>query len=999
MSAARRVGPAGLSAGLVLGSILVMAQTASAAEDDLSPIGKRAFAEVAGCASGADALLAAIVVDESLSLRSTDPGDARVDGVIAAVDALADLGAQSDELDVQVELSVFGRAYETLVDWGSLDIAHADRLRRAAVEDLPGRDAANATDYRQALRGAQQDLDAQASAIEGPSCKLLLWFTDGGLDVDEETSAARNQICASRGLADGLRGDGIAVIALALFTEDGGAAVTPAQREELRAVAEGQGSGVTCGTAPLRSDVSAGAYLRADDASSLQRLFAGAIALLGPRVPGPSVTCPGENCPGDTVGFPVDAGIAGVRVIADLGDDAAVVQVTGPDGATVGLASTSSPEPVAGGEATATTRTGLTTIDLVFDQTDGDQVGTWQVGAVTSGGAVAPVAVDVYYEWGATLQIEVPDGLLIGEPSEIQVILRGSSGDPIPPSTYADQEVELFAGDTSIELEQTGTGFRGNYVVPSADATSSVSLSATARATTRPSAIGLGPTSATLDLGTSFPASFPTFTPSQLDLPALIDDETVAGTLTFTGSDVGPTGACITGTDLVGPADAGALTLSSESQCIDIPANEVVTWEFTAATESPADGRVEGTMTLQLTGTFDSGTIDVAVPVGLTMTRPVNTPLRFWLAVLLIAASLALPLLMLALANAFSIGRYKLTPLTRAASVPVVLTPGGVTRKGGSRFEIEADDYDGVSGGRTFRTPSFVAHGASFGRRLPWWPLRSPRATATGSMGEIAASSVDPYTDGRGQTAPLDFGPSSWVFLADRSEISETEARGRLVFVDESTDFLQVITAREEGVRDFAGWSTLFDRVRAAATVEAEPTEPAAGKAWRRRDTAAEKTDGSARRRCPPRLTDHRPCLVTMSRTSGSRRAAFRRCSGRTAAVQPVRNPFSANPSARRARRPSTRDPRPKRTPRHHRAKTNRNPARPRSGTTDLAPSAPTPGRSHAATVHAHRSWRVGRQDTARGARGLAAPVGAGGVGCRLPARLAVRPHRRPDDG
>jgi len=245
----------------------------STADAQVSVAGDRAFSEIAGCVSNADSLLASVVVDESGSLRSTDPRNMRVPAITSAIDALQELKASAPgRLSVEVSMSTFARGYDRLVGWGELNPRHADRLRAAATDELPQRNSGDATDYRQALKGSQRQLDTRAEQLAGKSvCKVMLWFTDGALDVESATATAAEELCRRQGIVDAVRRDQVSVVALALFTAGGG--VTDAQRDQLRAVAEGTGQAVPCGKTPIPADASSGVYLSADDPAALRRHF------------------------------------------------------------------------------------------------------------------------------------------------------------------------------------------------------------------------------------------------------------------------------------------------------------------------------------------------------------------------------------------------------------------------------------------------------------------------------------------------------------------------------------------------------------------------------------------------------------------------------------------------------------------------------------------------------------------------------------------------------
>ena len=158
------------------------------------------FSEIAGCISGAENVLISVVVDESLSLRETDPQALRVEGITTAIDSLEQLTETVPEgTNVEIALSTFARSYASLSGWQKLNPRTAQGLRSQAARELPGRDTGDATDYRQALLGAQQELDTRARQLKDPNaCKVLLWFTDGALDVDAATPTAAREALSDR---------------------------------------------------------------------------------------------------------------------------------------------------------------------------------------------------------------------------------------------------------------------------------------------------------------------------------------------------------------------------------------------------------------------------------------------------------------------------------------------------------------------------------------------------------------------------------------------------------------------------------------------------------------------------------------------------------------------------------------------------------------------------------------------------------------------------------
>ena len=306
------------------------------------------------------------MVDESGSLRSTDPRNMRVPAITSAIDALQELKASAPgRLSVEVSMSTFARGYDRLVGWGELNPRHADRLRAAATDELPQRNSGDATDYRQALKGSQRQLDTRAEQLAGKSvCKVMLWFTDGALDVESATATAAEELCRRQGIVDAVRRDQVSVVALALFTAGGG--VTDAQRDQLRAVAEGTGQAVPCGKTPIPADASSGVYLSADDPAALRRLFAGATALISGGTAGPTAECPTTSCPKGRFSFDLDPGVGGFRVVADVGADGTGPTLMTPDGQRLTLpVSGRESFPVQGGSLEAFARDGLVTATMM----------------------------------------------------------------------------------------------------------------------------------------------------------------------------------------------------------------------------------------------------------------------------------------------------------------------------------------------------------------------------------------------------------------------------------------------------------------------------------------------------------------------------------------------------------------------------------------------------------------------------------------------------------
>ncbi len=841
-------------------SLAVAALPAGAAE--LSPTGEQAFADVAACAAQSPHLLAAIVVDQSGSLKQTDPQDMRVSAIVTALDALEQLGAASDgALDVEANLAVFGTQYTPLVGWGPVSGAHASLLRGTAERQLPARDRDNYTDYRAAMRGAQQELDARAGQLDGASCKVMLWFTDGRFDVDgtgsgPATDAGRAELCAPQGIADGVRADGVTVVALALFTASGGGSVTEQDRNRLQAIAEGVGAGESCGTVPIPADSTPGAYLKADDAGALRRLFAQAAALIEGGTPGQSVACPDPTCVDGRLAIPLDAGVEGFRLVVDTDAAAAAPRLMAPDGSVITLDRASAQ--VAGATVAVASRDGLMTIDLRDPASAG---GTWTL--LLAAGQQAQI--DLYYFWGITLAISAPEGVVIGATSELRIVPRHSDGTPADLGELASVDLAVTVDGVASDAVADAGGWTVSTTVPAAQAVGAVTVEALARGVSDPHSIKLGPVSAAAALDTSFPPSFPSVMPRRVELSRMVGDEPGSATLTFTGAERGPTQACLGQVSLTGPEPAGALTFDSAEPCVTIAADETVRLTVSVTAEHPADGQVVGTLPVELTG-VDGDKLTVELPVAASMVRPVDEGERWGLVALFVLLALAFAWLTASVARRIA-DRFVLGTDAKAASIPVVVAGGTVRRSddSGRALADPAEDFRHLGYAKRTRKASFSAEGVTFFRRIPVIPLRPAQAWVRADDGSVIVTDVLGDAPVDGTRAPARFpGTTGFVFVAQGAAADDPQAiRGRLVLiVDSPRGVAAVLDDRLGLVTAGTSWELVVERVRKAWLAREEAAAASAAPSTTRRK-GARSVDASA----------HAPTSASGGVTAGSSQA------------------------------------------------------------------------------------------------------------------------------
>lgn len=789
-----------------------------------SDASERAFAEISGCVSTGKTLLASIVVDESASLKTTDPDAFRVSAIETAIDALEDLRSSAPRaLSVQVSLGTFARRFTTLADWRELNRTNADELRKLVAEELPKRNTGDATDYRVALTGARKQLDSRARTT-GPdsSCKLLLWFTDGALDVDAQTASAAKQLCREQGIADGVREDGISILALALFTRGGLA--TPRQRDQLRAVAEGTSNTGTCGSTPIPESAASGAYLAATDAAALGRLFAGAGAIIAGGAPGGTVVCPGTDCRGSKFAINVDPGVGGFRAIAQMSGRApkaslvtpsSTIEITGRSG----TRSVDTPE----GTVQITTRSGLITISVASKKV-ATRVQEWTLDLDGR-----PGIVDLYWVWGAKLTAPEPS-VIAGQESIVRGTITNADGTALPLKVYSGVEAAVQVGDQAAKAPVAKDGTFEARVSPSGDtAVTTVPVSLTVRAVTRRSQTALGPLTSLRQVKTMLPPSFPTISPDKIDLGTVIGTERATATLKVIGTPESDARVCFTGSSIKAVGGTAIRSDARGDSCVSVKAEQTRTLHVGLTPSAAVDGHANGNLKLSLESRTNGQKLDLAVPVQFDLVRPVNEAKRWALVALLLAGALVVPLLILMLSD-WLLTRFIITPTHQLASVPIYLTPQGLKRRDGRSPLVTPKDLrnlpqTGTSRVRRYDVPSSPGVFRAQGLRNV---LRGSRAVIVAPGNSLVVNGTRPLGQDDCRTATARFGVvNAWFVITDGGSDPDQPVDGILIAVVSGLSSQDLRNLIED-----APWDSLHELVVNAGPSDGPTSTAATGGAY-----------------------------------------------------------------------------------------------------------------------------------------------------------------------
>lgn len=787
------------------------------------------FDRLAGCVGAQGRLLVVLLVDESASLRETDPDDQRVAAAQASLrslDRLRGSGPGGDAISIDVLVSTFSFDFAPVGEWTTLDDD-----TRAVVEDsidgLADRDTSMDTDFHNALDGARQELAARATesteAGGGEVCKSILMFTDGnftlgardtaeererfgttksyapGLElvdedsVEQATKLGREALCEPGGVADQVRNDRITLVSVALGEGS----------SFLEAVTTGSSEDRTCGDAATDTP---GAYLPAANTIELIRTFDLVAARIGGGVPlgepTRAVPCPGDDpCDEASVTFSVSSSLRRVHVFAALPEAEGAVVVEPPEGDQLVLTPGEDDQAELDGVPLVAgwIAEGVVTIDLEVPADDSG-TGDWRVSLVGGGDEEGVIQVVTFSDIVARL--DVARTLIWGAETTIVAGLTTRDGDEVEdrlesPTVVATVTDPITGEAETVELTQDDDGFSAPYTVREEVTAAAVRVSLRLDAITSEGA-QISSVSPEVDLAVRRPEGYPQVDPPRLALSSIEADGTAKGTLVLTAPD-GDVG-CAWFEDMTirdAPAEAGDLSVAvdgiSRDDGVCTAVGSTVEVPVTIDASARASGTVTGHVRVQLARAGGDAPIPTDVPFAFEMARGVDQAKRLAVAGALAVGGLLLPLGLLVLIN-LSTTRFQDLGNVRAARVRVVTSPQGVVlRKAGGMQALRFVDGDFESLEGLGERRRFTWRGLEFRARTPLNPFAEPHATVAPEEG-----TADVSREGRRTDIALGLA-GSWMFLLDQDATSDSNRAGEIhgevvAFVAEGAE--QAQTAR-----------------------------------------------------------------------------------------------------------------------------------------------------------------------------------------------------------
>lgn len=741
-----------------------------------------AFTSLKSCIETKRALDLEMVIDTSSSLRKSDPLiDGTTQRVVAAnvvVESLRRLVTRVPNTDVRVKVSGFSDGYQQGT-WFQVANGGID----GEIDSFNRRTDGNTTRFGEGLSGAQRSTSASAAT----RCPVVLFFTDGALDVDNNgrddgnEEAARAAICAPDGSVASMRRNGTKLIAVSLLKN---AAAAPATEAYLARMANG-----ACGTP---ADPSAGFALSVASAEDLVEVFND----IGVSLDGEPVIDVSE-CPAD---IDVPASVNAFHVFARAGQWKVVevrrslvdfVQVPAPD---------------VGGEER---RSGNGYEVLIKRPTQGtaliDVTGitplssAWRVGFDDNADGRASCRAYLFEDWRPEFD-PAPKSLKRGEGVLVSARIVNTDGEAV------DAEFDnLKAWEPSLEYTITSpvdgpVGTSTSFTVPATrrgdhyaaevtvpDEWSTHLVTIQGRFVVSETATGSMEVSAptpSIDRKVIVPGGHPKpFGPLKIELSKVSGTGTARAVQRFKGA---PTNGgevslrSVTVNDApAAPTTYGDPRAPQARRAVSVRANEIVEIPVEVSVTKSADGSVSGYAQFESTtlrpGADGPTTVPYSVPFTFVTARKVCSVCRLGLTAVLLVLALLIPLALLWLLNLRG-AKFEPPSELRAAAIPFAIEASGKARRDDGRVDdLPPDRYTYIDTPHDQQVRAFQV--APPGSAMPWEfvaktslnPFKPPSGLMRShTIGAIGRSGMDGSLPPHG-VVPLAL-RGAWVFRLDSIE-------------------------------------------------------------------------------------------------------------------------------------------------------------------------------------------------------------------------------------
>lgn len=822
------------------------------------PRGEGAFAELAACARSESTTDVNIffLIDSSGSLSkpvngkpASDPLDVRADILSQTIEQLSALNSQKR---VNFALDTFditspggGGSYKGY-DWTEATEGNVAKASSWVKEKIPGYDNGRATNWLEGLKRATKQLSAAPNS-NGEVCQAIIWFTDGGLDVDnvpsdmsKESSAIR-ELCgveptdgkgSTTGIIESLRADGVNLIGVLLTPERGrefgkgpgfdglvsyfGPIVTGEGNVDGRDFKGARGQGFQCGRVPVPASYASGEVLVADDPDALARQF---IEMIEQIVVGAPIDVEEDNS------FYLDKGVSDISIVIPVAE----WDILRPNN--LSRIAPSSKE-----NGFRVSNVGKISV-VRFENKDGFE-GQWRVNLGGKG------RISVFMQSGLRIKLDPAVKIEVGKGIQtINGTILDAKGKPADLSVYTSVKMRVIALDESgmdrrsepreLNVNVQNATWSGPFEPFSGGATSKMRITIFANTPN----LELPPVPQNFNPPLIVPDEYAKIGSPKVVLSNLVFSKNPAiGEVVLIGAKVGTSAVKFAKPEIVGDfqgrtsAEFDFKLVNRKTgeaiafdEWVNLEEDERVAVEVQVDSDLKGDGEVAFNLPVQVRSSSGGEVIDSLVKASFTEVTPQKG--KGLLIALFMFLGTALPLLLMQLVNYF-FSRFRLKG-ARVATVPVVVavTPTSVTMKPAgvrpSLLVIEDFQYIEAKYDSTRKYPvEFQSQViATLSATLP----KNPFGTSTGLVetlpGSKVASSEYPMSSTTGTSAGAALNPNRY-FFAVAQNLPEDISTGSYEIEAALTVFMSTLDEGNAGgqiaemlgtIKDSSMWASLAD--------------------------------------------------------------------------------------------------------------------------------------------------------------------------------------------
>jgi|GEM_PF-2332735 len=576
------------------------------------------------CVASSKSMNVLFLVDTSGSLHNSDPSAARVTAIKAELAGLKNT-ANVQDLLVNVSMVGFSTAAEIVQPWTSLSDSNLNALDQAA-NSFGNKNNGLTTNFPSALKLAWSQI-ISATKTEPNSCSVLLWFTDGKIDLGPNIShaSAVQAMCSPDGYPNQLAANGVFTFAIGL---GGPMGMSSTDKAELLSYVEGGGNGTTngCGTS---ISPSTGKFFPVDNAALLMFALQSALDPSVPSSPNQTTSCTSSvNC--SPVASPwLGRGVSSARIFATTSNGVPIsVVVTSPTGS-IKLDPSLTSGSLSGAEISYQNLSSESMAASIDVRDPVKATGTWTIQFISQSSA------KVYYWVGLTPSVQfafnAKKSFVRGagsSPGSVSLVDISTGKRVTGLSVKSLSATVSGLGDTlspAQNLNLTQTGDRWSYSFLNTFPDNNVSISLTGNLLVGPNHESI-PLQQTIVLPAQLPAEYPTIqylgsSPSSFQIGS-------PETLKFQVKTIGATSGCLGSVAARAQGGHPAITLKTNvgmrHGCTVVSKNSPVLVEIKVSTNVSASAIIPVLVKFQLKGRPLSQWKDSILAVKVVLTKPLN---------------------------------------------------------------------------------------------------------------------------------------------------------------------------------------------------------------------------------------------------------------------------------------------------------------------------------------------------------------------------------------